>query len=47
MWMGYARIDSGQRMNRVDRGNRMDRLLRLAGVSREVGTCWMGLGDGL
>ena len=40
MWMDYARIDFGQRMNRVDRGNRMDRLLPLVGGSRGVGTCW-------
>lgn len=38
MRMGYARIDFGPRMNRVDLGNRMDRRLRPVGGLRGEGT---------
>jgi len=41
MRMDFARIGSGQRMNRVDLGNRMDPLPPLAGGSRAMGTCWL------
>jgi hypothetical protein len=36
--MGYAKIGSGPKMNRVDRGNRMGRLLPPEGGLRGVGT---------